>query len=298
MNAYRGAWLTLVGALGLSLCASARAEKADDGKPPGAEAKSQFVRLVRDGETPIALETAIVRFTPTDAEHPGLEVDLVAAVHVAEKSYYEELNRRFAQYDAVLYELVAPEGTRVPKGGGQVGNNPVSMLQNMMTNVLKLEFQLKGVDYTAKNFVHADLSPEQFARSMDRRGESVWTIMLRMMGYAMAKQGGAASDSDAQLLMALFDKNRSLALKRMMAEQFEDLEGALDAIGGPDGTALIADRNQAALKVLRQQIDAGKKRIAIFYGGGHMPDFEQRLQNDFGLVPGESQWLVAWDMKK
>ena len=43
-------------------------------------------------------------------------VDLIGAVHVGEKAYYEALNKQFEDYDAVLYELVAPEGTRVPKG--------------------------------------------------------------------------------------------------------------------------------------------------------------------------------------
>jgi hypothetical protein len=132
---------------------------------------------------------------------------------------------------------------------------------------------------------------------MERRGESMWTVMLRMMIFAMAQQNGSTKTSDAQILMALFDKNRALALKRLLAEQFEDLEGALDAIGGANGSALISDRNQAALAALRRQIDAGQRRIAVFYGGGHMPEFARQLRTQFGMVPVETQWLVAWDMK-
>ncbi|MDA1178761.1 MAG: hypothetical protein O2931_08195, partial [Planctomycetota bacterium] len=61
---------------------------------------------------PIALDTAIVSFEPAvvDGSKPqgaGVRVDLVAAVHVGERSYYDVLNRRFADYDVVLYELVA-----------------------------------------------------------------------------------------------------------------------------------------------------------------------------------------------
>jgi hypothetical protein len=93
------------------------------------------------------------------------------------------------------------------------------------------------------------------------------------------------------------DRNRSLALKRLMAEQFQDMEGSLTAIEGPKGSALISDRNKVALGVLRKQIAAGKKKIAIFYGAAHMPDFDRQLRDQFGLVPVATRWLVAWDLK-
>ena len=270
-------------------------------KRPAAQDKSEagFVRLVRDKRrVPIALEVAVVRCVPQDCGRTGPTVDLIAAVHVADKGYYAQLNRLFTEYEAVLYELVAPEGTRIPKGGAAKTRHPVSGIQKMMSDVLELQFQLEGIDYTRPNMVHADMSPEQFAKSMKDRGESVWTLMFRMMGYALARQGGEASGmSDARLLLALFDRNRALALKRVMAEQFEDLEGSLVALEGPDGSTLISDRNKVALEVLRKQVAAGKQKLAIFYGGGHMPDFEKRLRDDFGLVRISHRWLPAWDMK-
>ena len=223
-------------------------------------------------------------------------VDLVAAVHVAEGSYYRQLNREFRKYDAVLYELVAPEGTKVPKGGGSSGS-PVSMLQNGLTKVLELEFQLKEIDYNRKNMVHADMSPEQFAESMRRRGESVFGMFLRMLGYAMARQNQEGGATDAQLLLALLDKNRALALKRVLAQQFEEMEGSLLAIEGPEGSTMISERNKVALKELRRQLDAGKRKIAIFYGAGHMPDFQKRLREEFDLVPASTRWIDAWNLK-
>ncbi len=268
-------------------------EKCDKPDP-----HDQYVRLVREEGTVTALETAVVRFAPKDRNRSAPRVDLVAAIHVADESYFNKLNELFKTYDVVLYELVAPEGTRIPKGGAGAGSgHPVSMLQKLMTNVLDLQYQLNAIDYTKANFVHADLSPERFAESMKRRGESMWTMLFRMMGYAMAQQGGDGS-SDAQFLAALLDPNRSLALKRLMAEQFRDMDGAMGAIEGPDGSAIITDRNRAALDVLKSEIEAGKQKIAVFYGGGHMPDFAQRLRDEFDLVPVETKWLTAWDMKK
>ena len=271
----------------------------------------QFLRVVRDKDkTPLAMETAIVRFGPLDQGQKGPTVDLVAAVHVADRSYYRRLNREFAGYEAVLYELVAPPGTKVPqpavgtRGDGAAGSrghgtaaSPISFLQNGIKDLLELEFQLNEIDYSRKNMVHADMSPEQFSQSMRDRGESVFAIFLRMMGYAMAKQQGGDTPSDGQLLLALLSRDRALVLKRLMAEEFENMEGSLMAIEGPKGSTLIGERNKVALKVLREQLSAGKRKIAIFYGAGHMSDMQRRLREEFQLVPVGTRWLTAWDMK-
>ena len=261
--------------------------------------ESQFTRLTRDEDGALlALDAAIVRLAPLDPNLDGPIVDLVSAVHVAESSFFQELNRRFEQYDAVLYELVAPEGTRIPKGGVKGGGSAVSILQTTMTRALKLEFQLNDIDYTAENFVHADMTPKQFSESMQKRGETVFKIFFRMLGHAMSQQGSSNSTgTDLRLLFALFDKDRALALKRVLAEDFQNVEGSLTAINGPDGSTLITERNKVALEVLRQQIEAGHKKLAIFYGAGHMFDLEDRLRDDFGLVPIETTWVTAWDLR-
>jgi hypothetical protein len=168
-------------------------------------------------------------------------------------------------------------------------------MQNAMTEILALEFQLRGIDYTKANMVHADMSPDQFAAAMRDRGDSFWTILARVMGHAFSSQNDSTL-SDARLLMALFDKNRALALKRILAEEFLDLDDSISAIEGPNGSAIVADRNKVALKVLRKQIDAGKQKIAVFYGAGHMPDFQERLRDEFGLVPISTRWLTAWSL--
>ena len=267
-------------------------------KPPSKERKDEFLRLTYDGKkAPLALETAVVRCVPRDCGKTSPTVDLIAALHVGDKGYYQGLNRRFATYDVVLYELVAPKGTKVPAGGDRVKDgHPVSMIQTAMSRFLDLTFQLDVIDYTRPNLVHADMSPEQLAESMRERGESVWTILTRMFVYAMTQED-SGSMSEARLLAALLNKNRALAVKRVVAEQFRDMEGSISALEGPKGSALISGRNQVAIKELRKAIDAGHRKIAIFYGGGHMSDFQRRLKDDFDLVPIETQWLVAWDLK-
>jgi hypothetical protein len=122
--------------------------------------------------------------------------------------------------------------------------------------------------------------------------------MFRMMGQAMAQQAANKNaPSDFEVLRALFDRNRALKLKRILAGQFENLEFVTTALSGPDGSTLIEGRNQAALKVLKKQIDGGKRKIAIFYGAGHMPDFEKRLVADFGLKLDTERWVEAWNLR-
>jgi hypothetical protein len=270
-----------------------------------AEPKASFLRLTRDAQDePLAMQTAIVRYVPKDQSgkdggRKGLVVDLIGAVHIGEKSYYEALNKEFEKYDVLLYELVAPAGTRVPKGGGDGGNlSAIHMLQDGMKNMLHLEHQLQYVDYQKKNFVHADMSPDDFSKSMAERGESFMTMFFRMMGQAMARQNqNPQRTNDLDILMALFDPNRAIVLKRLMAEQFEDLEGAMDALDGPGGSTILTERNKVALKGLAQQIKKGQKKIGIFYGAGHMPDMEQRLMKEFGLKRAGERWLTAWDLR-
>ncbi len=290
--------------LGLTLPATAawtaQAAEKSAARPAEKVSKTNYLRVVHDiHDRTIGLETAIVSFSNTTFGGASVRVDLVAAVHIADKGYYQELNKRFAGYDVVLYELVAREGTRIPKGGrkDKQAGNMLSALQLGMKDLLKLEFQLDQVDYTRKNFVHADLSPDQFAKSMRDHQEGFGDIFTRLLAYALAKQAQGGDGGEMQLLMAMFDKDRPLALKRAMADQFEEMEGMTAVLEGPKGGTLISERNKRALEVLRKQIAAGKKNIAIFYGAGHMADMEKRLRADFSLKPQQTQWLQAWDMK-
>jgi len=219
-----------------------------------------FLRLSRDrkGE-PASLDTSIVRYreTPAAAAAAGrpipAEVDLVGAVHLGSRSYYDTLDRLF-------------------------------------------------LDYTAQNFVHADLSPKEFDAAMTKRGESWWTMFLKLMREGAARadrpQGKGGQDVGfGDLFGILFGNDREVRLRRIMAEQFTDMEVLTAAFGGEEGSSLITDRNAAAIDVLRQQLARGKKKIAIFYGAAHMDDFDERLRTDFQMEPFETDWLEAWDLR-
>ena len=89
----------------------------------------------------VALQTAIAKYVPV-GNATGVEIELVAVVHIGEQGYFRRLNREFEKYDAVLYELVAPEGTR-PTRSAERSDNPLAMLQQMMKLVLRVDHQLE-----------------------------------------------------------------------------------------------------------------------------------------------------------
>ncbi|MEO8499119.1 MAG: hypothetical protein ABI614_28980 [Planctomycetota bacterium] len=265
--------------------------------PPANEVEQEFLRLRRSeaGEL-VALETAIASYQGA-VDGKQVQVDLIGAVHIADKAYYDSLNKAFENYDVVLYELVAPRDTTPMPG--QRSAHPVSFLQVSMKNMLALQFQLDCVDYSKKNFVHADMTPEEFSESMDQRGESMMQMFLRMFGQSIAMQSrDPERKGDAEIFSALFAKPevRALRLKRVMAGQFEDMEAATAVLDGPEGSTIVTERNKAALRVLKQQLAAGHARIAIFYGAAHLPDMDERLAADFQLKRCGTKWLTAWDL--
>jgi hypothetical protein len=281
-----------------------RAGAITDGTPADKSAGAsgiEYLRISRGPSgQPLALETAIAKFVSgPQAKYPKVEVDLVGAVHIATSEYYGELNKRFREYDTVLYELVAEEGTRVTKEQATAGRSPVSALQVGMKDLLELDFQLEKIDYHAKNFQHADMTPAEFAEDMKDRGDSMVQTMFRMMGAGLAMQA-SGKGGDAGLLLALVAPDRSRQLRRAMAKQFQELEATTIGMAAEDGrSTLITERNAKAFKVLAAELAAGKRKIAVFYGAGHLPDMGQKLVQDFGLVsvPEKIEYLEAWDLR-
>jgi hypothetical protein len=260
-----------------------------------------WVRLQKSesGEL-LGMQTAIVRYgRATSGGNSPVEVDLIGAVHIGDAAYYRQLNEHFTQYDALLYELVAPEGTVVQRGRGTSNAHPVGLLQNGIKRLLELDHQLEQIDYTQPNFVHADMSPDEFMRAMNDRNESFLQMYLRLLSQAMAQQSQMAAKGeslDFELFSALFASDRPRRLKIALAKQLAEMESFMVTLGGEQGSVLISERNKKALDVLKQQLAAGKKRVGIFYGAGHLNDMHERLEKDFDLKPVSVTWLTAWNL--
>jgi hypothetical protein len=256
----------------------------------GDQKDRKFLRFVDDNEGGGRLETAIVTYK----NGKGVTVHLVGAVHVAEGKYYHDLNKTFAGYDALLYEMVKPKDAPAPLPG-MPSESLINMFQRLLKDVLELEFQLDCIDYRARNFVHADLDAETFARMQAERGENIFTLMLRQILAEMSKPQEMPEVTLTELVVALTSPDRARHFKLILGRQFEDIEQKVAGLEGPGGSVLVTERNKAAVRVLKETIAKGKKEIGLFYGAAHMKDLEERVA-EMGFKRVSAEWRVAWDM--
>lgn len=292
----------------------ATAEKPATEKKTEAEAP-EYVRIKRnERRLATALQTSIIQFTDSK-KYPGTTVDLVGAIHLGETSYYTELNKRFKDYEVVLFEAVMPEravaqdmrpgvGKRGSIVSGEqewneakIGLAAIGALQVGMKDALGLDFQLTTVDYSPRNFVHADMTQEEFESTMAARGESFSQLLAQEM--AKASVAGQKSNPIAQQLdfmLSMMTSDRLYRVRRIAAVELTKAnEGT--AFAGSDGTStIITERNVKAFQVLRDQLFQGKKKIAVFYGAGHFPDMEKRLIEKFGYERNKEDWITAWEL--
>lgn len=253
-----------------------------------------FLRYVALPQAKAHLDTAIVRYTKGK-----VAVDLVGAVHIADKKYYDTLNRAFSSYDKVLFELVKPDELDVRDMGHSDGT--VSGLQRFIKDWLALDFQLDCIRYDAKNFVHADMDSGKLGESLRAHaGDILGSLLAWSLGDAARLQhaDGTLRLTTWELMRALSDPDRPRALKRLLGQELSEVDLAAGDVGGFGfGSVLIGQRNAIAAAVLAREMAGKSTRFAIFYGAAHLPDLEQRLIK-LGFERGKIQWLVAWDLSQ
>lgn len=238
---------------------------------------SETVRIEKSHDGRVtALLTPIIQLENKE----GVKVDLIGAVHVADKEYYSHLEERFKTYDALLYELI----TSVPD------ERPSKSDQDKLKNILGLQYQLDSLNYHASNFVHADLTKDEFSDSMKERGESFLNMFLKMM-FKIEEDDTLGF----KLFLSLFSPKKELIRKRALAEQLASSDKLLSMFVEDEGSTILTVRNQRAIKVLYDQIKKGNRNLGIFYGAAHLKDLENKLRARFS--PVNTEWVKAWDLQ-
>lgn len=258
---------------------------------------SEFVRFTKK-KNKESLKTAIVRYKNKD----GVTVDLVAAIHVADKKYYTTLNRYFNSYDCVLYEMITDKGKPHKKKYSSDSRFNVSRLQNMLKTLLGLVHQIDYIHYSKSHFIHADVSMTEF----DRLQKEYKTSLYTMMAKASRAYQQQASNTNAQtgqltftdILIFLMSDDSQREMKLWLAPQLSAMLAVLSGREKGIAPLIIIKRNQVALCKLTKNISKGKKKLAIFYGAAHMPHFERILIQKLGFSRVRSIWLTAWDMSR
>ena len=260
------------------------------------ESSTEFARVDIDEQNrPRALQLAIATYVSRSGARL-LSVDLVGAIHIGDPSYYAELNTRFRDYDALLYELVAPADAQVSNREAR-SKGFLSGTQIGMTKLLDLSFQLDEINYDQANFVHADLTPDELRQSMDDRGESLYVYFWRIFFASLDEYArDPLGLNDIEKIATVLTPGQDDSLKTLIAYEMTNIDQLRSILGDDSDNALIGARNQRAVDVLRREIESGAKRIGIFYGVAHMPDLEERLLDQLELTYDTTTWVDAWQL--
>jgi hypothetical protein len=217
------------------------------------------------------LQTAITTYRNGD----GVAVELIGAIHIADKSYYDVLNKRFTTCEVLLYEMVGEDLQAVdltpppppvsaekrkraiddflsahntqpmtghanikelPKRGSFPNFSPgrsaaeesardrlnwIHPLYDTLKSTLQLESQMEGIDYSKKNFVHADMTARQFASMQDKRGEGFLQMWWRSMQAQIARPESAPNSPGLlKILEILCRPDSPTELKRLVGRMF------------------------------------------------------------------------------
>ncbi|WP_193212753.1 hypothetical protein [Luteolibacter marinus] len=291
-------WLAWIFYLGVVTCLRAEQETVVEAEPsPG------FIR-VAEADDATRLQTAVVKFTKGEAS-----VELVGAVHIADRKYYQALNKRFEAYDALLFEgigggkpaagiaaekeaPVAPDvDPGVPRRKGKLDG--LHTAYESGARWLGLSYQMKEIDYGKANFVHADLSMDEFIALQAERGESL--IGFALKAGLKKPEGEPVKEPNSFKMLTSLVRGDKDGLKRELVHSLGAGDDQVAALAGDN--VIIGDRNAKCLQVLDREVLAGRKKLGIFYGAAHFPDMTRRLRES-GWAEGELEWLTAWEIGK
>lgn len=263
-------------------------------EPPKKPPVTDFLRVHSDDQA-ARLQVGVTRY-----EKSGVSVDLLGAVHIADEAYYKDLNERFTNYDTLLFEMIGGENLvdgkmPAPKEGEDPLMDMIGTIYATMSKFLQLTDQKSQIDYSAKNFVHADLTFKEFTDLQAEKGESLLGFALAAGKQAQEDGQAAANQPDMARLITAFLSGDSATLKIELMTSLGQGDDQIAAFAGD--SVIIGDRNAKCLDVLDQQINAGKKNLGIFYGAAHYPDMEARLLKD-GFQKTNHEWINAWNVPK
>ncbi|KAJ4958694.1 hypothetical protein NE237_025805 [Protea cynaroides] len=228
-----------------------------------------------------------------------------------------------------------PISTKRLKSSRSRGFNILGCIQRQMARVLTLDFQLDCLDYQGENWYHADLDYETFKLLQLERGESFLTFVrdmtlrstkaivqptsipedlgpwrskllwasrvlpmplvgLLIIGSVCTDVGSQRSEyPELEALSRLdFGAAMKVFLAKRLTSEFTQLTADVE-----DKSVIIGERNRAATEAVQRAIEGGHNKIAVLYGGGHMPDLGRRLREEFDMVPSQVQWITAWSIR-
>lgn len=261
------------------------------------------------------LDVAVTDYEP--AQGAGPRISLVGVVHVGDSTFYQQLEKLLAGFDIVLFEAVKERDLDVAAWWEAAKSKETfaAAFQTRIVTWLGMAHQLDAIDYSASNFVHADMDLETFIA--EGGGELLPGIELEPEGEEGDPRRPGVGREGTSLpseLKGMLDGLQALGdivfsdnspFQSMARLEFAKALGGMDLVDAIQmhprlGTLILDRRNEVALgvlsEVLRDRAEAAS--IAVFYGAAHMPGMERELLGRFGYKRVGGRWHRAWALRK
>ncbi|XP_057817392.1 uncharacterized protein LOC131030546 [Cryptomeria japonica] len=212
--------------------------------------------------------------------------------------------------------------------------NIIGFIEHSMISSLGLHFQYECLDFWRDNWYHADLDYHTYKLMQRERGENLFIIAretsaisskeitkstferedldpwkskllwvarffpMPLAGLFLIESVWGFSSSPigrSPEMKALFHLDLATAVKLFLAKEItSEFEEKSEWV---KNSVIIGERNKVVMEELRAAMNDGCQKIAILYGSGHMPDMDERLRTEFGLLPTQISWKTAWSLK-
>lgn len=173
-------------------------------------------------------------------------------------------------------------------------------IQAQLATALGLAFQLEAMDYGRDRWICSDMAADELNRALAARDVDFAVLEGTLAGSSLPARIGKIMLGLMRALDKFVDNAISDTMKVMMIEMLGDPAMLDVGLGQMPGLAdvLIDERNQVVMDDLEVILAAHPeaKRVAIFYGAGHMPDLGERLQDQRGYEPADAKWLRAMEV--
>lgn len=245
-----------------------------------------------------SFDVASKSFVPATGNGP--KITLLGAVHIGEKSYYREIQRRLDKADLVLFEMMGdprevkaleeevrrncPEHLDMltPKDSDNLNHGKIAKLAGLTK-------QTREINYERPHFVHADITLREMYTALNSKKMSICNRLMQAktpnnQPSAEPIQSNLPSKTDNEVSRGVI----ALTLVKKILETRQTIE---------NDKKIIFDRNDIAINVLKNEIKhvSSGQEIVIFYGAAHMEDLELSLLK-MNYRYESSEWLQAFPL--
>ncbi len=239
---------------------------------------------------PGALQTASTRWYQ---EATDTTLFLLSNSKIGESTYFAKLQHALDSMDLVLFEdNLRPEDPKTTEMLARA--NFVMRLQIALETALDLDSLGHSIDSHRSFWRRTDLDTMALQTSLKGLQSDLSDANPKaniLLGRILESMDPDNTHKHPRLLMQI---RNSMAPVLVLADQALRGEGLEDL-----RRTIIEDRNDAVRSELANELEKGVKgrRIAIFYGAEHMPDFDSKLRRSGWTYEG-STWYEAWPVRR